>query len=199
VDDPDVATDCARFVLASGSPRRAEILERLGIDFEILAADIDETPLRDERPLELVVRVSAAKADVVSAQRPGQIVVAADTVVVVDGEPLGKPHHPDAAAAMLDRLLGRSHTVLTGVVVRGADGTEHAVVESATVTMRQVGPDVRDWYVATGEALDKAGAYALQGVGALLVDSVGGDPTTIIGLPFGPTVDLLRRAGLRFP
>ena len=188
-----------QFVLASGSPRRAEILERLEVDFDVVTADVDETALDGEDPVDTVLRLATDKAGAVAAEFPGRIVVAADTLVVLDGEALGKPHHPDAAAAMLRRLVGRSHDVVTGVCVHGVDGQVSTIVDAATVTMADVGEDELDWYVATGEALDKAGAYAVQGVGALLVERVTGDPTTVIGLPFRPTVELLRAAGVDWP
>ena len=114
-----------QFVLASGSPRRAEILERLEVAFDVLAADTDETRRPDEDPTDYVTRVAREKARVVMARRRGEIIVAADTTVVLDGEPLGKPHTPEAAQAMLGRLLGRSHQVLTGVCVVDGDGTRN--------------------------------------------------------------------------
>jgi len=187
------------FVLASGSTRRAELLERLEVEFEIHVADVDESPRDGERPVDLVARLAAAKASVVAKAHPGCIVIGADTVVVVDDEALGKPHLPDAALAMLWRLAGRTHVAMTAVCVIGPDGMRHEAVESAEVDLADVDASVLDWYVSTGEPLDKAGAYALQGVGALLIRSVRGDPTTIIGLPLRTTIGLLRSAGLDWP
>jgi septum formation protein len=186
-------------VLASASPRRAELLRRIGLDPTIIAADIDESVLPGESPHDYVVRVAADKAHAVAQAHPSQVILAADTAVVVDDEALGKPADVDDAVAMLARLSGRSHRVLTAVVVVDPEGIEHSSVAAATVTMADTSATERAWYVGTGEPMDKAGAYAVQGIGAAFVEQVDGDPTTVIGLPLRTTVELLRVAGVTWP
>ncbi len=186
-------------VLASASPRRAELLRRIGLDPTIIAADVDESVLPGESPHDYVVRVAADKAHAVAQAHPSQVILAADTAVVVDDEALGKPADIDDAAAMLARLSGRAHRVLTAVVVVDPEGIEHSAVAAATVTMADTSAAERAWYVGTGEPMDKAGAYAVQGIGAAFVEQVDGDPTTVIGLPLRTTVELLRVAGVTWP
>jgi septum formation protein len=186
-----------RLVLASASPRRAELLERLGYRFDVRAADVDESVLSDEPPASYAARVAGAKADAV--WEPGLAVVAADTCVVVDDLVLGKPADAVDALRMLRSLAGRSHTVLTAVRVVAPDGTVEDLVATALVTFAPADPERLAGYVAGGEPMDKAGAYALQGQGAALVESVDGDPTTVIGLPLHVTVDALTRIGLPPP
>jgi septum formation protein len=187
-----------RLVLASGSPRRRELLERLALDFTIEPADIDESTRPGEAAGDYVARLAHEKAAAVS--RPGTVVLAADTSVVVDGEILGKPVDGTDASAMLDLLSGRSHTVVTGVSVRRhpADGpaTGADAVEETTVHVDVIGPARAAWYVGTDEPHDKAGAYALQGAAALFADRVEGSVSNVIGLPL-PLVDrLFRELGL---
>lgn len=184
-------------VLASGSPRRAELLERMGYRFVVRAADVDESVHDGEGAADYAARVAAAKADAV--WEPGLVVVAADTCVVADGEILGKPADSVDALRMLGTLVGRTHTVLTAVHVVAPDGTVRAFTSIALVTMAATDPGVLAGYVDGGEPLDKAGAYALQGQGAALVESIDGDPTTVIGLPLRETVDVLRAIGLPPP
>lgn len=186
-------------VLASASPRRAELLGRVGLSPVVAPADVDESVLPGESADDYVVRVAADKAHAVAAAHPGAVVLAADTAVVLDGEPLGKPADPADALDMLGRLAGRTHEVLSAVVVVDPDGIEHTALARASVTMAPSAHAELEWYVATGEPMDKAGAYAVQGLGAALVDRVDGDPTTVIGLPLRPTLELLRAAGVAWP
>jgi len=182
-------------VLASGSPRRRELLARLGLDLEVAPADLDETPLPDESPPLHALRVAREKAAAAAALRPGSPVLAADTIVVVEGEILGKPRDRSDARAMLRRLSGRAHLVITAVAVRfGA--REATVVEQARVVFRPVPEPLLEWYLDTGEAGDKAGAYALQGRGALLVERVEGNVQAVVGLPLAPLPELFERVGL---
>jgi len=194
-----VSTPTPQLVLASASPRRRELLERVGVPFTVAPADVDESQLPGESADDYVVRVAADKARVVAALRPGTVVLGADTAVVCDGVALGKPSDTAAAMEMLSTLAGRSHQVLTGVAVLDADGIEHSVLARATVTMAPSTTAELAWYVATGEPMDKAGAYAVQGIGAVLVEHVDGDPTTVIGLPLRTTLDLVRAAGIHWP
>jgi septum formation protein len=187
------------FVLASSSPRRLELLRRVGFDPEVVPADVDESVLPGETAEEYVVRVAADKARVVAAQRPATVVLAADTAVVLDHEALGKPDDPEHALELLRRLRGRDHEVLSAVVVHDPHGVQHASLARATVTMADAADDELRWYVSTGEPMDKAGAYGVQGIGAVLVERVDGDPTTVIGLPLRTSVELLALAGVDRP
>jgi septum formation protein len=159
--------------------------------------DVDETPRPDERADDLVVRLAGAKAAASAALGDGrdEVVLAADTVVALGDEVLGKPRGRDDAATMLRRLAGRTHEVVTGIaVVRGPVSAVTRV--STQVTFRDLTDDDVAWYLATGEPDDKAGAYGLQGAGAALVSRVDGSDTNVIGLPLAETVDLLRDVGL---
>jgi septum formation protein len=173
-------------VLASGSPRRHELLRQLGLDFEAVAPDVDETPLPGERPIDLVRRLADAKARVVE----GDPVVAADTTVEVDGEILGKPVDADDARRMLRRLSGRSHKVHTGVAVRAGDRLALDVT-TTIVTFTPLTPPVVEWYIASGEPFDKAGAYAIQGAGGIFVETVRGSVSNVVGLPLTTLARLL--------
>jgi septum formation protein len=184
-------------VLASGSPRRAALLARLGLDPIVRPTDVDETPRPGERADDLVVRLAGAKATASAAVGGGrdEVVLAADTVVALGDEVLGKPRDREEAGTMLQRLAGRTHEVVTGIaVVRGPVSAVTRV--STQVTFRDLTDDEVAWYLATGEPDDKAGAYGLQGAGAVLVSRVDGSDTNVIGLPLAETVDLLRDVGL---
>ena len=186
----------ARLVLASASPRRRELLAQLGIEFEVRPSAADETPLEGETPEPMVLRLALAKARV--AARPGEIALGADTVVALDGELLGKPADAGAARAMLARLSGRRHEVWTGValVERSAAGArESARAVSTAVRFRALDGAEIAAYVAGGEPLDKAGAYAIQGGAAAFVESVEGSWSNVVGLPLGVVRDLLARHG----
>jgi septum formation protein len=187
-------------VLASGSPRRAELLARLGVAPVIRPADVDETSRPGEDALALAVRLALAKVEASAAMAgPGrgedEVVLAADTVVALQGRTLGKPEDRGDARAMLAALSGRTHDVVTGVAVRRGATTMHRSVRSE-VTFRAISAAEIDWYVATGEPDDKAGAYALQGAGAALVERIVGSDTNVVGLPLAETVGLLRAVGL---
>ena len=157
-------------------------------------AEVDETPLPGEPAEECVLRLARAKA--AASAGPGELVLAADTLVVLDDEILGKPAGPDEAAAMLGRLAGRQHRVVTGVAVReGADGRTAAAVETTRVTIAGLTPAAIARYVASGEPLDKAGAYAIQGLGALLVERIDGNYSNVVGLPLPLTRRLVAELG----
>lgn len=183
-------------VLASGSPRRAELLGRLGVPFEVLAPQVDESPRDGERPEDYVRRVALDKAEAAARLRPDAHILAADTEVVLDGATLGKPAGPAEAERMLTALSGRAHSVVTTVVLREPGGPVRCITRRAHVRFASLDPtEIRD-YVSSGEPLDKAGSYGLQGLGAVLVAEVRGDPTTVIGLPLRPTRGLLRAGGV---
>jgi septum formation protein len=181
-------------VLASGSPRRRQLLEMLGIPFRVVAPPVDETRRNGEQPEAYVVRLARAKASAVAAREPAELVLGADTTVVVHGEVLGKPSSPEEAAAMLGKLQGRTHRVMTGVAVASGDRMEDAL-DVTDVTFRPLSEATIAAYVATGEPMDKAGAYAVQGRGAALVEGIRGDFFGVMGLPLRLVLDLLERFG----
>ncbi len=184
-------------VLASASPRRRELLRSAGIRALIVPADLDETPRPQEAPADLVQRLSLAKARRIASA--GTIVLAADTVVVVDDNILGKPVDAADAGRMLRSLSGRTHAVLTGLSVIDPSGSARTHVERTDVTFVTLTAADIDWYVATGEPLDKAGAYGIQGAAARFVERVRGSYTNIVGLPLAVAVDMLRAAGTPVP
>lgn len=179
-------------ILASQSPRRIELMREAGYDCRIIPADIDETPFADEAPLTLVERLARAKAAAVAAQAaPGEIVVAADTIVTHDGKILGKPRDAADARRMLRELSGRTHQVATGAcIIKTGDTAESHAAQSESfvsvtdVTFYELTNAQIEAYVVTGEPLDKAGAYGIQGVGGrMLVQKIDGDFYNVVGLP----------------
>ena len=181
-------------VLASTSPRRKQLLEMLRIPFRVIAPDVDEHVQAGEAPDHYVTRLARAKAAAVTARVPGEVVLAADTTVVLDGRIFEKPVSPADAVEMLSRLQGRTHEVMTAVAVR-RDGEVDDALDVSRVTFRPADRSTLEAYVATGEPLDKAGAYAIQGVGAVLIERVDGDPYGVMGLPLRLALDLLARFG----
>jgi septum formation protein len=181
-------------VLASGSPRRKQLLEMLHIPFRVIPPDVDERVLPGEEPGHYVTRLSRAKAEVVVARAPGDVVLAADTTVVLDGAIFEKPTSPAHAVEMLSRLQGRTHEVMTAVAV-ARDGDVAQALDVSRVTFRPVDRATLEAYVATGEPMDKAGAYAIQGLGAPLIERVEGDFFGVMGLPLRLALDLLARFG----
>ena len=178
--------------MASASPRRRELLGRLGVEFEIMPSDIDEV-LEGSPSGETVAALALAKARAVAARVGDGVVLGADTVVVIDGVALGKPVDAEDARAMLQRLRGRGHEVITGVaVVDARTGRAETTAVVTRVVMGDVGDDVIEAYVASGEPLDKAGAYAIQGRGAALVAGFVGSYSNVVGLPLAATARLLR-------
>lgn len=182
-------------VLASVSPRRRQLLEQIGLAFDVQPADVDEAVLPGEDARNHVRRLALEKARVVAAGRPDAVVVAGDTVVVLDGEILTKPDDADHAVTMLLRLQGRTHRVETGVAVVATAGREVADVVGADVHFRAFDRDFARGYVATGEPMDKAGGYGIQGIGAVLVDRVDGDYFAVVGFPVARVVALLEAVG----
>ena len=167
-------------VLASASPRRLGLLKNIGVDPEVRPADIDETPLPGESPARYVERLAVAKAAAVA--RDGEVVIAADTTVSIDGQIIGKPASRAEALDILRTLSGRTHTVFTGLAVLSPSGTASAIVTSE-VTFIQASADLLAWYADTDEPYDKAGGYGLQGAGSMLVAGVQGSVTNVVGLP----------------
>jgi len=184
-------------VLASASPRRRALLEMLGLPFRVVVPQVDETREASELPERYVARIARDKAATVAGRERGEIVLAADTTVVLRGEIFGKPETPDAAMAMLARLEGRKHQVMTGVAVAQDRRVEQAL-DVTDVTFRRLSRAMIADYVATGEPLDKAGAYAVQGKGAALVDGIRGDFFSVMGLPLRLALELLERFGVPY-
>lgn len=184
-------------VLASASPRRRQLLRWLGVPYEVDAADIDERPEGGEGPTDLVTRLARAKGAAVSGRRSGAWVLAADTIVEIDGIMFGKPADSVEAAAMLARLAGREHRVATGFALLAPGGRVHTTDRVVTrVVFRRFDGAVIDAYVASGEPEGKAGAYAIQGLGAGLIDRIDGSFTNVIGLPLVEVGRALEEAGL---
>jgi septum formation protein len=181
-------------VLASGSPRRRELLAGVGLRFAVRPADLDEVRRPGEDPVDYVRRLSADKAEEVAG--PAELVVAADTTVELGGEVLEKPVDAPEAKRMLRALSGRTHHVHTGVTVRSGRRAETIVVSTA-VSFVDLPDEAIEWYVATGEAADKAGAYGIQGAAGAFVERVDGSVTNVIGLPLAETLRLLARVSSR--
>jgi septum formation protein len=182
-----------RLVLASASPRRAELLRSAGFDFAVRPANEDESVLPDEAPAAYALRVATAKADRVArdAHEPDEVVLAADTVVVAAGWMMGKPVDADEAASMLRRLAGSVHEVITAVVLLHGL-TRRSEVVTARVHFLPMSEQEIIWYVSTGEPMGKAGAYAIQGRGARFVEKIEGSWSTVVGLPVATVYRLLR-------
>ena len=181
-----------KLVLCSASPRRREFLERLGIPFEQAPAHIDETQAAGEAPLAYALRVATEKA--ATGARPGAVALAADTIVVADGEVLGKPADRSDAERILRRLSGIEHQVITAVCV----GKRAVAVETRVRFARLTDAQIR-WLAASGDGDDKAGAYAVQGLAGMFVERVDGSLTNVVGLPMAETLQLLREAGVALP
>jgi septum formation protein len=184
-----------RLVLVSDSPRRKGLLETLQLDFEVRPVDVDETRLPEEGPAAYVERVARAKAEAGAGE--DVIVIAADTTVVHEGRILGKPRHPEEARAMLRRLEGDVHEVFTGLAVGSWEGGAHirTLVDAAEVEFLPMTDEEIADYVESGEPMDKAGAYALQGLGGTFIKRVNGSPFTVIGLPIHLLSRLIAAAG----
>ena len=178
-------------ILASASPRRKELLTQMGLDFSVDPSDCDESFAISLPPAEMVAALSKAKAEAVFARHENDIILAADTVVALDNEVLGKPTDPADAVRMLLRLSGKTHRVYTGVTVLAKDFAQTFVSDTA-VTFTNLTKAEAEAYVATGEPLDKAGAYGVQGRGAVFVERIDGDYYTVVGLPVCKTWNVLQ-------
>jgi septum formation protein len=194
--------EAVSLVLASASPRRQELLRAVGLDFTVVPADVDESVRPGEKPIEYVERVARDKATAVVGKlgmgaTGSVLVLAADTTVDVDGEVLAKPDDEADARRMLRLLSGRTHRVHTAVVAWRISGTQTATA-TTDVTFVELDEAMIGWYLTTGEHLDKAGAYAIQGAAGALVRRIDGSPTNVIGLPLAETLGLLRACGLPF-
>ena len=186
-----------RVVLASQSPRRRELLTLIGIPHEVRPADIDESVLPGERPAPHAERLARTKALAVAGTDGNALTIGSDTIVVVDGDILGKPGDADEARRMLRRLSGREHVVFTAVAV-AYGGRVASSVEEVTVSFRALTDHDIDAYVATGEPMDKAGAYGIQGYGATIVERIDGDYFAVMGLALGRMVRLMAELGVEY-
>ena len=184
-------------ILASGSPRRRMLLEMLEISHTVAPAEIDEAPRSGEPPETYVLRLAEAKARAAPGARPEDLVLGADTIVVIDETLLGKPENGPDAERMLARLAGRTHRVASAVALRRGERVELGL-DVTHVTFRPLDREVITRYVETGEPLDKAGAYGIQGFGAALVERIEGDFFGVMGLPVRLVLDLLARFGYRY-
>jgi septum formation protein len=185
-------------VLASRSPRRAQLLTMLGLRFETVPAEVDES-LRAGEPAPIAAeRLAREKVLAVAEQRPDALIIGSDTLVVIDGEVLGKPRDEREAVEMLMRLQGCDHRVETGIAIRAPDGRIESSVEGVRVRFRPFDRRMAEEYVATGEPLDKAGAYGIQGFGSTLVEMIEGDFFAVMGLPIARMISLLKALGWRY-
>lgn len=189
--------DSLKLVLASGSPRRRELLSLICRDFEVLPADADEARLDGEAPCDLALRLALMKARIAAARRPGSVVLGCDTVVALGDEVFGKPISMEREISCLRVLNGRAHAVFTGIaVIPGDGGQELSETVRTEVEFGSFPEHVLRAYAETGEGLDKAGGYAIQGRGAFLVRAIRGSYTSVVGLPLCEAADMLGRCGL---
>ncbi|MDQ7814387.1 MAG: Maf family protein [Patescibacteria group bacterium] len=182
-------------ILASSSPRRRELLERLHIPIEIHPADVDETPRKNEHAKAMVLRLAKDKAAVIAKEYPGRWVLASDTTVAQNGKPIGKPTSATDAKRTLKKLQGKKHQVYTAICLQ-KDDKRFALVDTTEVLFRKMTDKEISWYVRTGEPMDKAGSYAIQGIGGLFIKNILGSYSNVMGLPVEKTVELLQKAGL---
>jgi len=186
-----------KLILASSSPRRRELLASIGVDFDVVPSDIPEVKGKGESPEEYVARLSREKAQTIAERFGDRWVVAADTTVLYDDELLEKPVDANDAKRMLAVIGGRTHTVYSGVTVMNlAAGYRDTRVAETEVRMLPLTEHEIAWYVATGEPLDKAGAYAAQGIGGMFIDSIHGSFTNVVGLPLALLYEMFKRAGI---
>jgi len=186
----------SRLILASKSPRRYELLKQVGLDFEVIPSRVMEDIVQKESPQEHVIRLAEAKARDVASGYPDHWVIAADTIVYINRSILGKPKNREEAIEMLHRLSGQEHWVLTGLSVCHLEKrkSDKEAVQTA-VKVKTLTPTELEWYVQTGEPFDKAGGYAIQGVGSFMIESIRGSYTNVVGLPLCELIQMLNRLG----
>ncbi len=187
-----------KIILASTSPRRKELLQKIGVKFKIKDSDYEENMKENLPPHALAKKLSRGKAEAVAKRHKNAIIIAADTIVVLDQEVMGKPHSPKEAKAMLKKLSGKTNLVITGFTVINTK-TNKIISKSieTKVHMKKLNPKIINAYVKSKEPLDKAGAYAIQGLGSILIDKIEGDYSNIVGLPLAPLVVALKKFGVK--
>jgi septum formation protein len=184
----------AKFILASASPRRQELLRSVGLKFKTVPAHVNEDHIRGESPRQHVRRLAQEKALLISRKHPQAWVLGADTIVVIDGLILGKPKNKTQAREMLERLSGRRHTVFTGfTLANNAAGLIKTKVVQSAVRFKKISAGEMEWYISSAEPYDKAGGYAMQGKGAYFIKSIRGSYTNVIGLPLGEVLETLKK------
>ena len=188
-----------RIILASASPRRADLLRQIRVEFELLPSQVEERPHPDEAPADYITRIARAKVIAVARHREAGLVIGADTVVVLDGRLIGKPEDEADARRLLRQLSGRWHAVMTGVALIDLK-TRHEVADydKTLVKFAQLTDTEIEWYAKTGEPMDKAGAYGIQGLGGLFIDEIAGSYYNVVGLPIPLVYRLARRLGYSF-
>ena len=185
-----------RLILASKSPRRYELLKQMGLDFDMIPSGVKEDFVQGETPQAHVIRLAKAKALDVGSRYPDRWVIAADTIVYINGSILGKPRNSKEAMEMLRRLSGQEHWVLTGFSVRHlAKGIGDQEAVQTAVKVKTLSPVEMEWYIQTGEPFDKAGGYAIQGIGSFMIESIHGSYTNVVGLPLCELIQMLNRLG----
>ncbi len=185
-----------RLILASRSPRRYELLKQVGLDFEVVPSRVIEDFVHRESPQDHVIRLAEAKAQDVANRHPDRWVIAADTIVYINGSILGKPKNREEAFEMLHNLSGQEHWVLTGFSVCHLEkGKNDKEAVQTAVKMKTLDPTEMEWYVQTGEPFDKAGGYAIQGIGSFMIESIRGSYTNVVGLPLCELIQMLNRLG----
>ena len=186
----------SRLILASKSPRRSELLRQVGLEFEVVPSGVEEGFLRGESPQEHVIRLAEAKVREVASKYPERWVIAADTIVCINGSILEKPTNREEALQMLRRLNDQEHWVLTGFAVcHLAKGKADKEAVETAVKMKNLTPAEMEWYIQTGEPFDKAGGYAIQGIGSFMIESIRGSYTNVVGLPLCELIQMLRGLG----
>lgn len=185
-------------ILASGSPRRKELLQNVGLPFVVEVSGCDETPILGESATQMVERLALVKAKAVAETKKSALVLGADTTVCIDGESLGKPDNQEHAIEMISQIQGRTHEVLGGVALVSIDRNIEIVRSFRTeVTMRPMSTEEIRWYVMTGEPMDKAGSYAIQGIGLQYVESIRGSYTNVVGLDIPQVMSLLKEVSAK--
>ena len=188
-----------KIILASASPRRADLLRTIGVEFEVAPSQVQERPLVDEAPPDYITRIARAKVIAVARKRESGLVIGADTIVVLDGNVLGKPRDEEDAEQMLRQLSGRWHAVMTGVALYDVSTRrEVADYDKTLVRFAQLTDKEIEWYSRSGEPMDKAGAYAIQGLGSLFIEEIAGNYFNVVGLPIPLVYRLSRRLGYSF-
>ena len=186
-----------KIILASASPRRKELLELTGLKFEVEPSNYEENIESDLAPREIALRISLEKAKIVANKHKNVLVIAADTFILFDGRRLGKPHMENEARKMLEILNGKSHSVITGLTIIDTDNSKVLSRSVETkVYLRKLTPSEIDHYIKSTEPLDKAGAYAIQGLGAVIVEKIEGDYFNVVGLPLSTLTEALKEFGI---